>query len=57
MDRFTASALCLLVGLTLIVLGIADVGSSSDVMVIVGAALVLAPLGASFAPPNRTERS
>jgi succinate-acetate transporter protein len=49
MDRFTASAIALLVGLTLIVLGIADVAGSASVLVVAGAVLVLAPLIASFA--------
>ena len=49
MDRFSASAVSLLVGLSLIVLGLADVADNASVAVIVGAALVLAPLVASVA--------
>jgi hypothetical protein len=49
MDRFTTSALSLLVGLSLIVLGLADVAGNTSVAVIVGAVLVLAPLVASVA--------
>jgi hypothetical protein len=48
MDRFSASAVSLLVGLSLIVLGVADVAGSASVLVIAGAALVLAPLVASL---------
>jgi hypothetical protein len=47
MDRFSASAISLLVGLSLIVLGVADVAGNATVLVIAGAALVLAPLVAS----------
>jgi hypothetical protein len=56
MDRFSASAVSLLVGLTLIVLGVADVAGSAGVFVIVGAALVLAPLAASVADRRRVGR-
>jgi hypothetical protein len=56
MDRFTASAVCLLIGLPLIVLGVADVAASADVSVIVGAALVLAPLVASVTERRRSRR-
>jgi hypothetical protein len=56
MDRFTTSALALLVGLALIVLGIADVAGNSSVSLIVGAALVLAPLVASVADRRRARR-
>lgn len=47
MDRFSASALSVLVGLTLIALGIADAAGNSSVALIVGAVLVLAPLVAA----------
>jgi hypothetical protein len=47
MDRFTASTLALLVGLVLIVLGIADAAGNAAVSLVVGGALVLAPLVAS----------
>jgi multisubunit Na+/H+ antiporter MnhG subunit len=56
MDRFTASAVCLIVGLSLIVLGVADVAASASVMVIAGAALVLAPLLASVTDRRRARR-
>jgi hypothetical protein len=56
MDRFSVSAISLLVGLALIVLGTADVGASSSVSLIVGAALVLAPLLASIADQCRAGR-
>jgi hypothetical protein len=56
MDRFTASAIPLLVGLALIVLGIADVAASASASLIVGAALVLAPLIASVADRRRGGR-
>jgi multisubunit Na+/H+ antiporter MnhG subunit len=56
MDRFTASAVCLIVGLSLIVLGVADVAASASVMVIAGAALVLAPLLASVTDRRRSRR-
>jgi hypothetical protein len=56
MDRFTASAVCLLIGLPLIVLGVADVAASAGVSVIVGAALVLAPLVASVTERRRSRR-
>jgi len=53
MDRFTASALALLAGLGLIVVGLADVAGSATVSVIVGGALVLASLVASVADRHR----
>jgi multisubunit Na+/H+ antiporter MnhG subunit len=56
MDRFTASAVCLIVGLSLIVLGVADVAGSASVLVIAGAALVLAPLLASVTDRRRSRR-
>jgi hypothetical protein len=56
MDRFTTSALALLVGLALIVLGIADVASDPGVSLVVGGALVLAPLVASLADRRRDGR-
>jgi hypothetical protein len=56
MDRFTTSALALLAGLGLIVVGLADVAGSASVSVIVGAALVLAPLAASVADRRRGGR-
>jgi hypothetical protein len=56
MDRFSVSAVSLLVGLSLIVLGLADVAGSASVSVIVGAALVLAPLAASVADRRRGGR-
>jgi hypothetical protein len=56
MDRFSASALALLVGLGLIVLGLADVAGSASVAVIVGGALALAPLVASVADRRREGR-
>ena len=56
MDRFTTSALALLVGLALIVLGIADVASDPGVSLAVGGALVLAPLVASLADRRRNGR-
>jgi hypothetical protein len=56
MDRFSVSAVSLLIGLCLIVLGVADVGGSASVSVIVGAALVLAPLVASVADRRRRGR-
>jgi hypothetical protein len=56
MDRFSASAVCLLVGLSLIVLGVADVAGSPSVSVIVGAALVLAALVASVTNRRRSRR-
>jgi hypothetical protein len=56
MDRFTTSALALLVGLALIVLGIADVVGDPSVSLVVGGALVLAPLVASVADRPRSGR-
>jgi hypothetical protein len=56
MDRFTASALALLVGLTLIVLGLADVGGSSTVSLVAGAALVLVPVVAAIPAPRDKRR-
>jgi Flp pilus assembly protein TadB len=56
MDRFTASALALLAGLGLIVVGLADVAGSATVSVIVGGALVLASLVASVADRRRGRR-
>jgi hypothetical protein len=56
MDRFTASALALLVGLGLIVVGLADVAGSATVSVIVGGALVLASLVVSVADRHRGRR-
>jgi len=56
MDRFTASAISLLVGLSLIVLGVADVAASASVSVIAGAALVLAPLVVSVTDRRRSGR-
>jgi hypothetical protein len=56
MDRFSVSAVSLLVGLSLIVLGVADVAGSASVLVIVGGALVLAPLAASVADRRRGGR-
>jgi hypothetical protein len=56
MDPFTASALSLLVGLALIVLGIVDVAGSASASWIVGALLVLAPLVASVADRRRGGR-
>jgi hypothetical protein len=56
MDRFTASAVCLLTGLSLIVLGVADVAESASVSVIVGAVLVLAALVASVTDRRRPWR-
>jgi hypothetical protein len=56
MDRFTASALALLAGLGLIVVGLADVAGNGTVSVIVGGALVLAPLIASVADRHRGKR-
>jgi multisubunit Na+/H+ antiporter MnhG subunit len=56
MDRFTAAAVCLIVGLSLIVLGVADVAASASVLVIAGAALVLAPLVASVTDRRRSRR-
>jgi hypothetical protein len=49
MDRFTTSALALLVGLVLIVLALADAAGDSGVALAVGGALVLAPVVASVA--------
>jgi hypothetical protein len=49
MDRFSVSAVSLVVGLSLIVLGVADVAGSASVALIAGAALVLAPLVVSVA--------
>src|SRR5215472_6926646 len=46
MDRFSASALSVLVGFGLIVLRLADVAGSPRVSMAVGAALVVAPLAA-----------
>jgi len=57
MDRFSASALSVLVGLTLIALGIADAAGNSSVALIVGAALVLAPLVAVVADRRGGGRS
>jgi hypothetical protein len=48
MDRFTTSTLALVVGLVLIVFGLADVAANSGVSLVVGGALVLAPLVASL---------
>jgi len=56
MDRFSASAASLLVGVSLIVLGLADVAGSANVSVIVGGALILAPLLASVADRRREGR-
>jgi hypothetical protein len=56
MDRFSLSAVSLLVGLGLIVLGVADVAGSASVSLIVGAALVLAPLAVSVADRRRRGR-
>jgi hypothetical protein len=56
MDRFSLSAVSLLVGLGLIVLGVADVAGSASVSLIVGAALVLAPLAVSVADRRRRRR-
>lgn len=56
MDRFSVSALSLLVGLTLIVLGVADVAGSASVTVIVGGVLVLAALAASAFSPRRGKK-
>jgi hypothetical protein len=56
MGHFTASALALLAGLALIVVGLADVPGSATVAVIVGGALVLAPLVASVADRHRGRR-
>jgi hypothetical protein len=53
MDRFTSSAVSLLVGVCLIVLGVAGVASSAAAVVFAGAALVLAPLVASVAIGGR----
>jgi hypothetical protein len=57
MDRFTTSTLALLVGLVLIVLGIADAAGNSGVSLVVGGALVLAPLVASLADRRCNGRS
>jgi hypothetical protein len=57
MDRFTTSAISLLVGLTLIVLGLADVGGNSSIALIAGAALVLVPVVASIARPRDRGRA
>jgi hypothetical protein len=57
MDRFSASALSLLVGLVLIVLGLADVTGSANVSLIVGGALVVAALVASVPDRRRGGRS
>jgi hypothetical protein len=57
MDRFSVSALSLLVGLGLIVLGLADVAGSATVSVIVGGALVVAALVASVPGRRRGGRS
>jgi hypothetical protein len=56
MDRFTTSALALLVGLALIVLGITDIAGDPGVSLVVGGALVLAPLVASGADRRRSGR-
>jgi hypothetical protein len=56
MDRFTTSALALIVGLILIVLGIADAAGNSGVSLVVGGALVVAPLVASLADRRCNER-
>ena len=56
MDRFTASALAFLAGLGLIVVGVTDVAGSATVPVIVGGALVLAPLVASVADRRHRKR-
>jgi hypothetical protein len=56
MDRCTASALALLAGLGLIVVGLTDVAGSATVSVIVGGALVLASLVASVADRHRGRR-
>jgi hypothetical protein len=57
MDRFSASAVSLLVGLSLIVLGVADVAGNATVLVIGGAALVLAPLVASVVDARSGRRT